>query len=155
MYFVKTATVVDVNQLAITYVRKLPGNVVNSHTEWLETRPKGWDYMTFSGDGISYSDFLNTLVEKNVDVCRKMCRIELENILNKKNKNTTRIFLKFMNALCILDPTFRPPIINTDCEWQRQLLREICYSTSFHVIGTCRNCKRMQRYFNVLRALQM
>jgi hypothetical protein len=153
MYFVKSAAVVDNNQIEIVYVSKLPGNVVNSHTEWLETWAKGWDYMSFSGDGISYSDFLNTLVEKNVDVCRKMCRIELDSILNKKKKNTTRIFLKLMNSLCILDPTFRPPIINTDCEWQRQLLREMCTSTSFHVIATRRNCKRMQRYFNVLRAL--
>ena len=152
MYFVQAATVSN-ECVEVSYIIKRPGNVVNSHTDFLYTQSKGWTYLKFSDDGILYSDFLNTLVEKNVDVYRKMCRIEIDTMINKKHRNLTKINLKIMNAICILDPTFKPPIINVDCGWQRQFLNDICNLTSFHVIATCRNHKRMQRFFNVLRAL--
>ena len=155
IYNVQSVDYVQGDHIEVRYFVKLPGNVISHHIDYIYSRPKGWTHLSFSEDlPVSYSDFLNTMVEKNVDVCRKMAKLELDTIVKELDPSkSTKTFIKIMNALKILDPTFDPPFINVKCGWQKHLLNEICSSTSFHVISLCRNHVRLQRYFNLLKVI--
>jgi hypothetical protein len=120
-----------------------------TYTDTIETYPEGdWTEINFGPDNfVPYEDFLNTMVHKNVGVCRKIAELSLDNV---STKNTHRL-IRIMNAIKILDPTFQPPVINTDCKWQLGLLRDIAFDTSYHVIESCINKKRLERYFKVSR----
>jgi hypothetical protein len=120
-----------------------------TYVDLVETYPEGdWTEINFGPDNyVPYEDFLNTMVHKNVGVCRKIAKLSLDNV---STKNPRRLF-RIMNAIKILDPTFQPPIINTDCAWQLNLLRDIALDTSYQVIATCINKKRLKRYFKVSR----
>lgn len=148
MYFVNKASVYDYH-IEVDYTINYPGNVVVPHKDFLYTGPVGdWTSINFYGK-LDYFDFLNTLVYKNKDVCRRLAKIALDTNLNKPNPE----YIKIMNAIRILDPTFHVPWINLHCGWQKELMLEICNSTSFHVIAICRNKTRLGRYFNVLKQL--
>lgn len=140
--------------MRIQYSVKIPGIGVSNHIDYLSTRPRGdWSQLFFKReDQMSYPDFLNTMVEKNVEVCRKMAKLQLDTVL-KDNVNNYRLYIRLMKIIRILDPSFEPPILNMKCGWQKQLLREICSGTTFHVIGVCQNCHRLTRYFNVLKTV--
>jgi hypothetical protein len=120
-----------------------------THTDWLSTYPEGdWTYINFGEDShVKYEDFINSMVHKNVEVYRKMARLSLDNISTKDQKKLIRV----MNAIKILDPTFVPPIINTACGWQNNLLEYIATSTSYRIISECKNTKRLGRYFRVFQ----
>lgn len=135
------------------YTVELPGNVICKHKDFFRTRPIGdWTSLQFK-NGLSYADFLNVMVEKNTDIYRKMARLELDSVRHRIPPTDTKTYIKVMNAIRILDPTFVPPRINSKCGWQKELLQEVCNATSFRIISCCRNCYRLQHYFNVLKTL--
>ena len=153
MYTIYSAYAFD-DHIEIKYTVKLPGNVITEHKDFLynTNRIGNWDCLIFCY-GMSYIDFLHNMVVNNIDICRKLVRMELNTVLNQIRPSETKTFIKLMNAICILDSTFKPPYINIYSDWQKQLLRDICNSTSFHIIALCKNRDKLNIYFNVLKTL--
>ena len=142
------------NQVQIRYVVNHVGMVQNKRTDYLDTEPKGnWKSISFTpSDSVTYSEFLNTMVHQSVDVARKMNIVELERILEKDTCDAI-LQCELMATMCILDPTFKPPIINISCRWQRDMVYDIV-STHFRVvILTCRNITNLIQLFKILRTL--
>ena len=138
--------------IEITHSKFIPGIGYKRIIDYVYTTPLGnWTELVFDDEENAplYTNFLNTMVFKNIEVQRKMARLSLEYIL--EYPGWYRINL--LNAVCILDPTFTPPWINTYCKWQCELMEEIVSSTSLMVIATCRNMDRLNKYFNSLQAL--
>lgn len=141
--------------IEVDYSQNFSGNVSNKHKDYLYTYPIGnWTTINFSDcDNMSYCDFLSTMVFRTVDVYRKMCRIKLGTIMEFLEPDKLKTRIRIMNMTKILDPTFEPPTINLKCGWQKQLLNDICNSTSFHLISICKNTFRLERYFNILKTI--
>lgn len=129
------------------YTKYIPKMGWKKHVDYVETYPEGdWTEIKFSNESyVRYEDFLNTMVHKNLEVHRKIAKVSLDNLSTKNPIQLIRI----MNAIKILDPTFQPPIINTDCQWQVELLKHIALHMSYGIIATCKNKKRLGRYSKV------
>ena len=138
--------------IEIEYIKHLPGTGSKKHTAYVYTTPVGnWHDLKFKeSDDVSYSNFLNTMVFKNIDVRRKLAKLALDRIIESEWYR-----INLLNAIRILDPTFIPPMINLHCHWQCELMEEIATITSLRIIATCRNEKRLERYFNALQALEV
>jgi hypothetical protein len=149
MYVLKAKNSWDVeteqNVVEITTTRWLPGTGWNRHTDFIYTRGNGnWNELSFQRDEcVKYTNFLNTMVEKNLEVCRKVALVTAENVVN--NGKWTD-FLKLMNSLSTLDRTFEPPTINLKCRWQRELLETMCTDWTKMVISTCTNIVNLDYY---------
>ena len=136
--------------IELTYSKFVPGFGTKQFIEWVYTTPLGnWRELKFNEDeNVSYSNFLNTMVFKNIEVYRKLAKLALDKILEMDLYH-----IKLLNAICILDPTFTPPYINTRCTWQWELMYNIVSTTSYRIIATCHNTRRLKKYFNVLQSL--
>lgn len=135
------------DNVVATYVKFIPGIGWKNHTEYLETVPVGgWTFLDFSNDNATYYyDFLNAMVEKNLCIKRRIAKLALDMALDNKD------YVRIMNSISILDPTFEPPIFNENARWQRELLYKIASETSLVVISTCYNEKNLERYSRLLR----
>jgi hypothetical protein len=90
------------------------------------------------------------MVYKNVDVYRSMAILLLDELMNVPYSNR----IQLLNAMKILDPTFTPPWINVNCNWQKELVGIIVAKT-FDIISTCYNEKRLEKYVSVLQSLRL
>lgn len=128
-----------------------------SHTDFVYTHPKGnWSELKFEyADAVSYADFLKAMVHGNVDVCRKIALLRHQMVLDKAIGIyvDTRLCIKLMNCLKILDPTFEPPTVNIKCKWQKKLMMDIIKYHSVEVIKNNMTMSRLDRYANVLQVL--
>lgn len=125
--------------------------------DFVYAQPNGnWKELIFTKlSNVKYTNFLNTMVVKNLDVQRKLARHAFESILYSSPTSDYEMFhikIKLLNAMCILDPTFVPPRINIRCLWQRNCLNSIL-TWSFNVIANCQNKDRLERYFIVLQGV--
>ena len=139
----------------IKYNRWIPGLGYNGHTIFLETKPMGnWNKLTFEEDTTTtVIDFLNCMVEMNIDVQRKIAQLTLDQaVLKYEGKSQTKM-VSLMDAISLLDTTFVPPGINIGCGWQIELLHNIVTNTSYGVIHTCRNMRRLNRYSKTLQLI--
>jgi hypothetical protein len=136
-----------------TYKKFTPGIGYRTKTGYVYTTPAGnWNELKFAAeDNVNVSNFLNTMVIKNLDVRRKLASLELYRILDQPGE----FRINLLNAMRILDPTFVPPHINKTCGWQCELMEDIVSKSSFRIIATCRNEQRLERYFTALQALQV
>lgn len=120
------------------------------YTSYLNTRPFGkWTTLEFDKEECDYVTFLDIMVYKNADVYRKMASFTLDELLDVPYSNR----IQLLNAMKILDPTFTPPWINVNCNWQQDLVDTIVKKT-FDIIDTCYNEKRLARYVSVLQSLR-
>ena len=142
----------EVDYVVIEHIKYIDGIGWKTHTDWLATYPEGdWTYINFGEDShVKYEDFINSMVHKNVEVYRKMAKLSLDNVSTKDHPVK---LIRVMNAIKILDPTFVPPVINTGCGWQNELLEHIAIPTSYRIIATCNNTKRLGRYFRVFQLI--
>jgi hypothetical protein len=138
---------VDANQnvVEITTTRWRTGTGWCTHTDFLYTRAQGnWNEIQFNkNDAVKYVDFLNTMVEKNVEVARKMAQISSYAVIDYGSWSDS---VRLMNSLTVLDPTFVPPVINLNCRWQRELLETLTKEWTQMVISTCRNINNLTKY---------
>lgn len=159
MMYIRSAKVI-INMLApveyrdcieVSYRTFTPGIGYTTKTSFVYSTPLGnWTEIKFTEDNVKYSNFLNTMVYKNLEVRRLLAIVALRDVLSVFKYN-----IKLLNAMAILDPTFVPPNINLSCRWQCEMVDEIVNKSSFHVISTCRNEYRLTKYFNALQALEV
>ncbi len=149
MYVLNATSAYDVdacqNVVEIVVDKWLPGTGWKAHKDFLYTRSNGdWTELKFHRtECVKYASFLDTMVERNLDVCRKIAQVRADQVIDHGSYSD---YLKLMNSLEILDPTFEPPRINLKCRWQRELLDTICKEWTKTVISTCYNCVRLGNY---------
>jgi hypothetical protein len=120
----------------------------NKHVDYIYSEPVGgWRLLKFY-EGISYIRFLDLMVKKNQDVYRKLARLALTNFLWGHSDGSGLI--KVMNAMVILDSTFRPPYINLNSQWQREFLFHIAHTESYNLVGKCLSDSRLDSFFRAL-----
>ncbi len=139
--------------VVIDYTTWAPGTGYEYHVMELKTEPEGdWARIKFEPHNVSLTHFLNVMVVKNLEVSRKIATISLEKRVQEFCDNNEKL-TKLMHAITILDDTFTPPIFNDNCRWQMELLYDIVNDTSYRVITTCRNQRRLDNYFKNLEML--
>jgi len=133
------------NVVEVTTERWRPGTGWCTHTDFLYTRAQGnWNEIQFNkNDTVKYVDFLNTMVEKNLEVARKMAQISSYAVIDYGSWSDS---VRLMKSLTVLDPTFVPPFINLKCRWQRELLETLTKEWTQMVISTCRNINNLTKY---------
>ena len=151
MWVTRATYTVD-SYVDITYTKWSPGTGYTSHDITVETWPEGnWTHLEFDFS-TSLIHFLNVMVNKTIDVSRKIAELSNENLAEKYQDNNEKLN-ELMNAISILDPTFSPPVLNMNCRWQMELLYDIVINTSYRVIVTCKNKKNLDTYFKTLEML--
>ena len=140
------------HMIEIVNERWYPGIGNKTKRDYIYGTPNGnWNHIMFGPGETTYESFMDSMVKKDVDTLRKMCRLVLENHTIYNPSQRTKI--RLMNAIKILDPTFEPPIINRKCGWQNELMEQIVNTYSNVVISTCINMPRLERYFNIVRMM--
>lgn len=134
--------------IEIQHVKRVPGEGFVEYVDYVYSEPVGdWSELNFSvDDRLEYTKFLDTMVYKNLEVCRKLAILTLD--------QTSASSVDKMNCLWYLDHTFESPSLNMRCTWQRELVKYIANVTSRQVIQTCRNADRLELYITTLRSLQ-
>jgi len=137
--------------IEITYTKFVSGIGLRRIIDYVYSYPLGgWTELVFDDESPPmYTNFLNTMVFKNIEVYKKMAKLHLDSILEVP----WLYRINLLNAICILDPTFTPPRINVNCRWQNELMEDIVSTSSLMIISTCRNIKRLERYTNALQVL--
>lgn len=115
--------------------------------EYLYTKPKGsWTYIKFERfDRMDYANFLRTMVVMNVDIARKIAKLELA--------RTYSWSIRTMRCLNELDKTFIPPYINKNSESQLRLLEYLNNVVAWRMVDECDQVCSLISYANKLRTL--
>ena len=157
--FVKTARVShdidsDSQIIDIEYVKYTKGIGYENKKDIFQTTPIGtWTTIQSISDTLRYEQFLDTMIHKTTETRRKMALVELESALCENNN--TRSVVRIMNAVKILDPTFSPPVINMHCAWQKRFIKDMCEQHMPHIIQTCTNELRLEKFFRVLQLIEV
>lgn len=149
---VKKATCDFVNEcIEIVYDKYKPGTMYTTHVDYIYSTPIGdWTELEFTrNEGLSYVKFLDTMITKNLDACKRMARLVHEEFLLKNETNYYNLQW-LAQQLTIIDNTFACPEINPYCRWQKELILHICKESAVDVISTCRNRTRLYDYFIVV-----
>jgi hypothetical protein len=114
-------------------------------TDYVYTFPLGnWNELKFGeADRVLYTDFLRVMTFRNLEVWRKLAKLVLEEYQDEEPSYKAAA----INSLEILDPTFVAPKVNINCKWQCEMLDHLINATSLHVVSTCRNTRRLKKYF--------
>ena len=139
----------------VTYTQWMNGIGYHDHTIFIDTYPHGnWTELVFDGDSDpSVILFLSSMVVLNIDVQRKIAQLSLEQKIQKYEHYNFKKMISLLDNISILDPTFAPPIFNEQCGWQMDLLHDMVNTSSYRVIATCRNMKRLDRYSKILQLM--
>ena len=153
--WIKHAMYDGYSTVEILYSKWLNGVGYHDHTIFVDTIPQGdWTDIKFEYDSTAtVVNFLNTMVNKNLDVHRKIAQMSLDALVSKYEGTNNSKYLELMESICILDPTFTPPILNERCGWQMELLSDIVTDVSARIIATCRNMHNLDKYFKTLQLL--
>jgi hypothetical protein len=119
--------------------------LIDGKKEWIYSIPKGeWSHLKLRG--VNYADFLRAMVEPNLDVLKKIARLELQQVWHRS--------VRAMRCLCILDPSFDAPYINKNSKWQMNMVSHLNRVVGFSVIDQCDDQWSLMTYGNKLRALR-
>lgn len=119
--------------------------LIDGKKEWIYSRPKGeWSHLNLKG--VIYADFLRAMVEPNLEVLKKIARLELNQVWPRS--------VRAMRCLRTLDPSFDVPYINKNSEWQMSLVSHLNRVVGFSVIDQCDDQWSLMTYANMLRALR-
>jgi hypothetical protein len=143
----------DLDYVEITYERFVRGKGYETYVDYIHTSPLAdWVKLTSKNQSIPYEKFLDTMVEKTLEVRQKMAELALENII--ADKRGVQTYIRVAHASKILDPTFQPPRINMKSAWQREFTRRFCEDTLKDLIQRCEDTSRLEYFFTVLRSIE-
>ena len=137
---------VGCDMVEVEYVKYVEGeNRYETFVDYFRTVPAGeWVEITSLKNNIPLEKFLDTMVQKTTEVLQKMCDVVLE---------SAQCSTRLMYASKILDSTFIPPVINLKRAWQRTLLTEFCMNTLPELVYHCKDNRRLEKFFHVVRAI--
>jgi len=148
---------VDENKtfIEIMYSKYVPDEGYKTFVDYLNAQPIGdWTKIVSKKETVRYEKFLDTMIEKNLETRQKMALIMLENVTGDMFVDI-KTQIRIMNTIKILDPTFEPPFVNRRCSWQKQFVRDFCQDILPDVVERCTNEKRLDRFFSVLRLIEL
>lgn len=141
--------------IEIGYTKFVPGMGFKRFTKWIYAEPLGgWNDLKFTpSDNVDVVDFLLTMVNvrDSLPTQREIARLCNQRWLYRVKVGYYQPYIKLLNALKILDPTFEPPLINLRCSWQREMLHDMCTIWTDRVVSTCMNSTRIFNYINALK----
>ena len=144
----------DLAYVEIVYDRYKKGKGYETYTDYINTEPLAdWTYLESEKRSIPYEKFLDTMVEKSLEVRQRMAELALENILSYDRDDRT--YIRIVHAMKILDPTFQPPRIKMESAWQMEIIKKLCKKYAPHAIQTCTKKSRLEYFFNVLRIVEL
>ena len=154
--FVKSATsVYDVdskmNYIEIVYERFIKKDKkYDTYVDYISTEPNGdWTMINSTKRNILYVKFLDTMVKKTLEVQHKIAELTLENVFTQDYN-----YIRLAHSSKILDPTFKPPIINVNSAWQVDFMKKFCKKYLLEIIQRCNNLGRLEYFINVLNIIQ-
>lgn len=143
----------DVDFVEFIYDRYVKNKGYEVYTDYIFTRPLGdWTVINSKKCKIPYEKFLDTMVEKTVEVYHKMAEILIENILVENREINT--YVRMIHSLKILDSTFQPPFINLKINWQRDMIINFCLSDLKNVVNTCIDTQRLKYFIKVIKSIE-
>jgi hypothetical protein len=157
--FLKRALVVhdiesDLAYVEINYLKYVPGRGYIDFVDYLNTTPRGdWTEIVSRKQSIQYENFLETMLEPTHETRVKMATIALENILC--GIVDIKTYIRVMNTVKIIDPTFTPSFINKKSPWQRKYAEYFCREVLPDVIERTMSTKNLLRLFNVLKLIEL
>jgi hypothetical protein len=119
--------------------------LADGRKEWIYSHPRG-DWTRIGLRGVNYADFLRTMVEPNVDVLRKIARMELDQVYPRS--------IRAMRCLRTLDSSFDVPYINKNSEWQMNMVTYFNKVFGFLAINSCDDQWALTTYANEIRAVR-
>jgi hypothetical protein len=118
------------------------------HIDFLHTSPVGgWNVLNFEGDECDYVSFLETMVFKNIEVFKKIATLRTNRILSRKGNR-----IEVLEAMSVLDPTFVPPEINSNCKWQMNMVEDMVKHV-YAIITTSYSEYKLKQYSSILKQL--
>jgi hypothetical protein len=157
--FIKSAKSVhdvesDLAYVEIVYERYMKGKGYETYTDYINTEPLAdWTYLESEKQSIPYEKFLDSMVNKTLEVRQRMAELVLENILSYEQTN--RVYVRIAHAMKILDPTFQPPRVNMESAWQMEIIKKLCKKYAPYAIQHCTKKSRLEYFFNVLRIIEL
>jgi len=157
--FIKSAKSVhdvesDLAYVEIVYERYMKGKGYETYTDYINTEPLAdWTYLESEKQSIPYEKFLDSMVNKTLEVRQRMAELVLENILSYEQTN--RVYVRIAHAMKILDPTFQPPRVNMESAWQMEIIKKLCKKYAPYAIQYCTKKSRLEYFFNVLRIIEL
>ena len=157
--FIKSAKSVhdvesDLAYVEIVYERYMKGKGYETYTDYINTEPLAdWTYLESKKQSIPYEKFLDSMVNKTLEVRQRMAELVLENILSYEQTN--RVYVRIAHAMKILDPTFQPPRVNMESAWQMEIIKKLCKKYAPYAIQHCTKKSRLEYFFNVLRIIEL
>lgn len=157
--FIKSAKSVhdvesDLAYVEIVYERYMKGKGYATYTDYINTEPLAdWTYLESEKQSIPYEKFLDSMVNKTLEVRQRMAELVLENVLSYEQID--RVYVRIAHAMKILDPTFQPPRVNMESAWQMEIIKKLCKKYVPHAIQNCTNTSRLEYFFNVLRIIEL
>ena len=157
--FIKSAKSVhdvesDLAYVEIVYERYMKGKGYETYTDYINTEPLAdWTYLESEKQSIPYEKFLDSMVNKTLEVRQRMAELVLENILSYEQTN--RVYVRIAHAMKILDPIFQPPRVNMESAWQMEIIKKLCKKYAPYAIQHCTKKSRLEYFFNVLRIIEL
>jgi hypothetical protein len=143
----------DLSYVEMIYDRYTTENGYETYTDYINTQPLAdWTSLESKKRSIPYDKFLDTMVEKTLEVYQRMAELKLENILSYEQDE--RVYVRLANAAKILDPIFQPPRVNMESAWQMELIKKVCKKYIPHAIQVCFKKSRLEYFFNVLCTIE-
>tara|TARA_R110002074_G_C12457339_1_gene659120 strand:- start:857 stop:1339 length:483 start_codon:yes stop_codon:yes gene_type:complete len=144
----------DIDHIALTYLEFTPGTMYSTHTKFVYSTPKGdWTHLTFTlEDYVKVYDFVDTMIHPTLETVRLVARAYHSTLLGGCRASHDTL-VQLAHAVRILDPTFKPPLVNERASWQRDILELIANESSIRVLSTCRNYGRLAKYCDALRGM--
>lgn len=127
----------------------------NIYTDYINTEPIGdWNQISWESTSITdYYKFLDAMVVKTVEVLQRMAELYLEEILYTDHE--PRFFVRLINAVKILDPTFQPPRIDMESAWQVDFVTKFSRKYIPGIVQTCIQKKRLSYFISVMHKLAL
>jgi len=125
----------------------------STYTDFINTEPIGdWNRISWKSTGdTDYYKFLDVMVVKTVEVLQRMAELYLDQILYMEQD--PRFYVRLINAVKILDPTFQPPRIDMGSAWQVDFVTKFCRKYIPGVVQTCISKKRLFYFISVMHKL--
>lgn len=142
----------DISCVEAVYERYTADQGYLIHTDYLHTEPTtDWTYIQ-SRKPVQYDKFLDTMVDKTLDVRRRLAELALDTLFSWDQENI--VYVRVAHAMKILDPTFQPPYVNMTCAWQMDIMRTLCKGVH-HAIQVCTDTSRLDYFLKVVRLIAL
>jgi hypothetical protein len=142
----------DLSYVEIIYDRYRVNKGYETYTDYINTEPlANWTLLESTKHSISYEKFLDVMLKKTLEVRQRMAELIIDDLMSYEQP--TRVYVRLVHAIKIIDPTFQPPRINIESAWQMELMKKISKRFIPYAIQECLDESRLEYFFNVVKTI--